>query len=108
MTPIDLNLPPGSTTNGELLSDYSQCVGRLSQDVLQIDLPTGQTIDVGWLPAFDPKGSFQIVVFEGDWDNQLEPPVLVKTPDDVAVRIAAVIARLTAARGVKLSQRMPT
>lgn len=108
MKPIDLKLPSGATLTGELLQDYSECPRRLSGDILQIDLPTGETIDVSWRPSFDPNGNFQIVVFRDEWDNQLEQfdcPIAVKTPAEVAKCIERIIETLTHPKGVPLASR---
>jgi len=84
MRPILLMLPHGSAVIGEILSDYSSAPERLSNDILQVSLPSGIVIQVGWHPRFDPTGCFRIVVVEGDWDNPRIPPIAVDDPFDAA------------------------
>lgn len=101
MSPFNLLLPPGSIAIGELLQDYSQCPRRLSQDILQIKLPKGQTIDVGWWPRFDPNGKFQIVVFDGDWEeDNLQEPIELSNPYAVASKIREIVLRLSPRQSV--------
>ena len=45
----------------------------LDEDLLQISYSNKITMDVGWYPAFDPKGVFKILIVKArDWDNPLE------------------------------------
>jgi hypothetical protein len=62
-------------------SDY------LREDILEIELPSDLTIDVGWYPEDDPAGAFQIVLYRDYWSNQLVPPVEVKTISDVVKEV---------------------
>ena len=92
MTPIPLSLPPGAIVTGEILRDYEQVPQRLSQDILQVTLPTRVVIDVGWYPRFDPQGSFRIIVIrKGNWDDQLIPSINERGPFDV-VRLVQQLA----------------
>ncbi len=48
----------------------------LTEDLLQITFGSRYTLDVGWQPDLDPKGSFVVyAVQDKDWDN----PLLKKT-----------------------------
>jgi hypothetical protein len=98
LIPIDLKLPGDITVSGELLDDYSQCPEMLTQDILQVCLPTGEVIDVGWWPEFDPAGSFHIVVFQGDWDDQIEKPIEVTTPSAAAKAIRQIALRFSGSK----------
>ena len=65
MTPIDLQLSPGAIVKGAI---YDSMDPRfLREDLLEIDLPSGLTISVGWVPHCDPSGAFQIVLFHEYW-----------------------------------------
>jgi hypothetical protein len=54
------NLPTGAIVRGELYDDPSHSYGL--GDVLEIELPTGHTIDVGW-DEDCPRDPFRIVVY---------------------------------------------
>jgi hypothetical protein len=84
MTPISLSLPQNAIARGEILRSYAGIPQRLSEDILQVVLPTGYLIDVGWLPSFDPSGTFRITVSLGDWDNQVIHPIDTKNAFEVA------------------------
>jgi hypothetical protein len=75
---ISLALPPGATLVGELRDDFA--ADELDQDILQISLPGGVVIDVGWRPEYELDGEFEVVVYRGDWDNPLLKPVREKDP----------------------------
>jgi hypothetical protein len=92
MTAFVFSFPAGSVVTGEILRDYSAFPQRLTPDIMQVMLPSGYGIDVGWLPAFDPGGTFQIVVFKGVWDNQVMEPIETSTPDEAA-RLVESLAR---------------
>jgi hypothetical protein len=81
MTAIELVLPPDASVKGQLFYSYEPAY--LLQDILEIDLSTGITIDVGWSPECDPSGSFRIVVFRDFWRNQLREPIHVKRISEV-------------------------
>jgi hypothetical protein len=92
------SFPTGSVVTGELLRDYSLVPERLSPDIMQIMLPTGYGIDVSWLPAFDPGGTFQIIVFKDVWDNQVVDPIEVRSPNEAAAVVDS-LSREYATRG---------
>jgi hypothetical protein len=88
MTPIKLKLPADAVVAGEILRSYAGIPGRLSQDILHVRLTSGVSIDVGWLPRFDPAGRFEIAVYAGDdWDNQLVEPIQTESPFDAALTV---------------------
>ena|ERR1700733_1163244 len=91
MNAIDLNLPQGCVVKGILLPQYP--IEDLDQEILEVDLPDGSTIDVGWYPQFDRNGSFQIYVYRDYWENQEEAPVLASTPESVAHEIEVIARR---------------
>jgi hypothetical protein len=104
---IKLKLPREAKVVGELLKDYSQDRGRLSEDILQITLPDGHGIDVGWRPEFDVHGHFQIVVFKDEWENHIGEPVEVDTPTAAATVIEETARRLSQ-RKIRKSATVPT
>jgi len=70
MTPIPLHIRgPGIRVKGELFADSP--LEHLDEDILQVSLPNGLTVDVGWYPACDEDGAFKVVVYRGHWRNQL-------------------------------------
>ena len=61
---------------------------HLKEDLLQLRLPNGDIVDAGWLPEFDPTGTFHVaVVIEGDWEH---PRQHVQVRDVAALRRALV------------------
>ena len=94
MNPIDLKLSELGlnqvVVKGQLYHTYDPA--DLDQDILEIDLPNGISIDVGWHPESDPGGSFRIVVFRNFWPNQLRDPIRTQNVSEVveAVRRLAV------------------
>lgn len=49
----------------------------LLQDLLEIGLPSGNTIDVGWYPEHDPNGQYRVILyrdFTGDPFRRYETP----------------------------------
>src|SRR5260370_39838846 len=70
MKPRDLRLPDGVEVLGELI-DTSE-PDHLLQDLLQVKLPSGVIIDVGWYPECDPTGHYRVVAFRDNWCNQLD------------------------------------
>ena len=90
MKPVKLDLPDGVEVRGELLSGRQpDC---MLQDLLELKLPTGITIDVGWHPESDPNGSYRVVVFRDYWRNQLQQPVLTRSIREL-VTIVEKLAR---------------
>jgi hypothetical protein len=61
MKPIDLNLDPTAVVKGAI---YDSMDPRfLREELLEISLPSGLTIAVGWEPHCDPSGAFRLVLF---------------------------------------------
>jgi hypothetical protein len=57
---------------------------HLSEDLLAIELPNGVFIDVGWYPARTKTGSYLVAVYQGEWENPLEPAYRTKDANDAA------------------------
>jgi len=91
---VELDLPPGCVVKGFIPA--SQSVECLDSDMAEIDLPDGTTIDVGWVPAHDPDGSYRVVVFRDYWEFQEEAPVFTASLAGV-VEIVCAVAHLRAA-----------
>ena len=91
MNPIDIHIPfPGCTVKGILYDHYT--TEDLDQDILQVALPNGLTVDVGWYPDGDPNGTFKVVVYRDYWRNQLCPPIITRDPHEVAKAVAKRVA----------------
>lgn len=72
--------------------DPADHLEHLKEDLVQVQLPSGDIVDAGWLPEFDPTGAFHVtVVSEGDWER----PRQRVTVRDVAElrRLLGVFAR---------------
>ena len=90
MNRIPISIPvPGAQVTGELYDAYAP--EDLDQDLLQVALPNGLVIDVGWYPGGDSSGAFKVVVYRDYWRNQIAPPVITTNPHEAAdavVRLA--------------------
>jgi len=85
-------LPAGSEVIGDLLTHYAE--DALEEDILQVRLPQGEVIDVGWHPAYDREnGSFLVTAYKGDWENQIAQ-YRVKTEFEVFETVQKVAAQL--------------
>lgn len=84
MKPIQLRLPPGTVQKGDLF--WENDLEELDQDILEIDLPTGLTLAVGWYPECDPAGEFRITLFKEYWMNR----VAERTARDIATVVDLV------------------
>lgn len=82
MTPIDLQLPT-LTIRGQLFDHYPDVV-ELDQDILEVELPNGLTVAVGWFPECDPTGHFVVTTFRRYWTDKVGDPLTAKTPQDAA------------------------
>ncbi len=60
MITIPLSLDPKCKVIGALYE--SDDVRELSQDMLEIHLPSGVSIEVGWTPEADPNGAYEVLV----------------------------------------------
>jgi len=92
MNPVDLNLPkirPGRIKIKGQLYDTMDPV-YLVQDILDIELPNGISIDVGWHPESDISGTYRVVVYRGYWSNQLTDPSRTK----YALEVVDIVQRL--------------
>lgn len=87
---LELRLPDGIVAKGGIPA--SQAPEDLVADMLEVPLPDGTTIDVGWLPEHDPSGRYRVVVFRRYWQNQAVQPTFFACPQDV-VRAVEEIAR---------------
>ncbi len=82
MTPIDLHLADRLVVEIRGCLYDSMDAGFLCDDILEVDLCTGKTIEVGWVG--DPSnGYFRIVVFRDFWTNQIGSEIRVHTPKEV-------------------------
>ena len=85
------NLPTGVHVRGNLYNDHSMIY--LSGDVLEIELPTGFTIDVGW-DADSPDTPFRIVVYREYFGDHFVD-FSVKNIDDVTNEIYSLVKAYT-------------
>jgi len=89
MTTVPLDLPKGVVVKGVLLREY--LLEHMDQDIIEVDLPNGLTIDVGWFPEYDPRGQFRIVVYRDFRTNPVRPPIEVGSPFDVASVVKVLV-----------------
>ncbi len=67
----------------------------LTQDMLEVELPNGVIIDVGWYPEHDPNGEYGIAVFQDHPDKPLEKPIYTKNLTDAIVAVETIAQRMT-------------
>jgi len=86
---IELHLPEDIKVLGQFYDTNDPMY--LLQDILEIHLPNGICIDVGWHPEGDPNGSYRIVVFRGYWRNQLREPVFTRDVSEVVTELTRLV-----------------
>jgi len=89
-----INVPitvPGCRIKGMLCDSYPP--EDLDQDILQVSLPNGITVDVGWYPDGDPDGEFKVVVYRKYWSNQLCAPFVTRGPREVAKAVEKLVVQ---------------
>jgi hypothetical protein len=93
METVKFDLPVGAQLRGQLYRDPGTRYG--TGDVLEIELPTGYVIDVGWDDEHE-TGTFTIVVYRDYWGNQTQRVEAKSVEDAVTVveRLAKVYSFL--------------
>lgn len=89
MNKVEFTFPESVVVRGALFTTTDPTY--LVQDLLEIDLPNGITIDAGWYPESDPNGSFQLVVFKGYWENQLREPFETQSITELASEVNRLV-----------------
>ena len=90
MKRIEIDIP-GATVRGSLWTEYDPL--DLDEDLLQVSLGNGVTIDVGWKPDCDPSGAFQIAVYKGYYKDRLAPLIRTKDPHEAAAAVTDLAIR---------------
>jgi hypothetical protein len=85
-----LNIP-GATVRGELYPPEE--VDMLTQDMLEVELPGGVFVDVGWFPEHDPGGRYVITAFAGEYENRLGSPVRTSSYEEALFTVLDLAAR---------------
>lgn len=85
----ELNFPDNIIVKGGL--PLTQEVEDLVNDMLEIDLPSGITIDVGWIPEHDPNGKYRIVLYKKYWADQIEAPIYLDNRKMVVDKIYELV-----------------
>ncbi len=83
----------GVTIKGTLLRDYDLItdLALLDQDLLEIVLPNGMKIDVGWFPENDPSGRFVVRVYRKYRTQPVRAPIEANRPIEVAATLANLV-----------------
>ena len=81
MKPFDLHFleRPGVRIKGTLYESLDADV--LLQDLLEMEMPGGKTIDVGWYPEHDPNGRFRVRLYQ-DNDQDYLMRAFADTPSE--------------------------
>lgn len=91
MNPIYIRLPRDAKKRGDIYPTRDQ--DYLVPDILEVELPGGIFIDVGWWPRRDPSGSFVVSAFRATWENQLCPQYFTMDYWDAADKVADLAGR---------------
>ena len=67
----------------------------LTQDMLEVELPNGVIIDVGWYPEHDPNGEYGVVAFQGHPDRAIGQPFYTRDPAAVIDKLEALARETT-------------
>jgi hypothetical protein len=67
----------------------------LTQDMLEVELPNGVIIDVGWYPEHDPNGEYGIAVFQDHPDNPLQEAYYTKNLADAILAVESIAFQMT-------------
>lgn len=93
MKTLTLKLPKGATQRGRLYRDPVAKYGL--GDVLEVELRTGFTIDLGWCKD-KPETPFRVVVYS-EYFGDRSVDYYVATPDEAAQAIESLAERYSAA-----------
>src|SRR5271157_2431980 len=89
MKPLTLKLPKGAVQRGRLYRDHGVNYGL--GDVLEVELATGFTIDLGWCKD-KPETPFRLVVYR-EYFGDHSVDYYVATPDDAAQAVEFLAER---------------
>lgn len=93
MRTIQLDLGPGCELIGAL--HESEDVRDLSQDMLEIRLLCGMSIEVGWMPEADPDGAYEVLLCRGsDIVAKVTKPTAAATKLVIESLARCAVARL--------------
>jgi len=59
----------------------------LTADLFAAKLPGGVVIDAGWSPECDPHGNYEVFIYRGAFENQLEPEFASDNLEEVVLQI---------------------
>jgi hypothetical protein len=99
---VEVVIPGAKQVVGRLTDDLSE-TSLLDQDILEVQMPDGLTIDVGWFPEYDANGAFEIRVYRDYMGNHVAGPWQSRDAHE-ALRI---VKRLAAACLVLADPRSP-
>ena len=85
---IELALPPGAVAKGGIPD--LQAPEELVSDMLEIDLPDGTTLDVGWIPEHDPAGHYRVAVYRKYWSQPTQPPLFTRSLRSVVSLVESI------------------
>ena len=106
----DLKLPPGTQVKGGIPT--SRDSAELVSDMVEIDLPDGTTLDVGWVPEHDPDGRYRLKLYRGYWSETVAGPLYFKSLAETVATIRKIVRERSAPQSVAASGsievRMPT
>lgn len=99
MKAISLKLPKGAVAKGQLYPTLSP--EYLDSDALDVRLPSGVVIDVGWYPSGDKTGQFYVTAFLGTWEHRLKR-LTTRSPKEAASMAEGLAERFADAADVCL------
>jgi len=88
--PFQLDLPPDHCCEVVGFLYEADLPEELGQDMIEVQLSNGMTIDAGWYPEGDPTGSYVVKVWH---PRGVElPPRSFSTVSDAAAAIALLVS----------------
>jgi hypothetical protein len=90
----------GVIIKGALLRKYDtpEDLCLLDQDILEVELPNGIYIDVGWFPQHDANGRFVIRAYREHRRQPLREPIETREPFDVAKFVVDLVSTYASPR----------
>ncbi len=101
MTPLNLGLGPECVVKGAIYDTLDQVY--LIEDLLEVDLPSGETISVEWDSHSGPRGRFVIVAFRDYWENRIRTE-FADTPMDAVNRLRSLRLQIWSDANLRTSE----
>jgi hypothetical protein len=95
MDPVEIDLPSDAVLIYNALYPTKEA-RYLTADLFAAKMPDGTIIDAGWIPENDPIGTYEVFVYRGEFENQLEPPFQSEELATIVWRICELARKYSA------------